>query len=372
MHHWFGYYDKLQFDPTGRYLLSMQVGFEHRKPRPDDEIRVGIIDLHDGNRWKELGTTSAWGWQQGCMLQWIPNSNTKVIWNVRHKDHYGSCVFDIASGSIFELDQPIYALSPDGQSAITADFRRINDVRPGYGYVGFPDPHAHENAPENSGIFHVDLTSGESKLILSLADIVKIGDVPWDEPGVKHYVNHLLVNPVGSRFEFLHRSRLVNGKWKSRMLTANLDGSNVRVLDSNGMTSHFIWRDPKHLLAWSKQPSHGAAFYIFRDDAKPKVEAIGTEVMRRDGHCTYLPNRDWIVNDTYPDAKRYQTVYLYHVPTGKRIDVAKFHSPKIYSGEWRCDTHPRHSPDGKQLVIDAPYEDQGRQLHMIDITSIVS
>jgi len=31
-HHWFGYYDKLQFDPTGRYVLGMQVPFEHRSP----------------------------------------------------------------------------------------------------------------------------------------------------------------------------------------------------------------------------------------------------------------------------------------------------------------------------------------------------
>jgi hypothetical protein len=30
--HWFGYYDKLQFDPSGRYVLGMEVGFEHRSP----------------------------------------------------------------------------------------------------------------------------------------------------------------------------------------------------------------------------------------------------------------------------------------------------------------------------------------------------
>ena len=58
-HHWFGYYDKLQFDPTGRYLLSMQVDFEHRSPRPDDEIQVGMIDLHNDNQWTTLGSTTA-------------------------------------------------------------------------------------------------------------------------------------------------------------------------------------------------------------------------------------------------------------------------------------------------------------------------
>src|SRR5688572_27650388 len=32
--HWFGYYDKLQFDPAGRFVLGMRVGFEHRSPKP--------------------------------------------------------------------------------------------------------------------------------------------------------------------------------------------------------------------------------------------------------------------------------------------------------------------------------------------------
>jgi hypothetical protein len=37
--HWFGYYDKLEFDPTGRYLLGMEVDFENRTPRPDCSSR---------------------------------------------------------------------------------------------------------------------------------------------------------------------------------------------------------------------------------------------------------------------------------------------------------------------------------------------
>jgi len=32
-HHWFGYYDKLQFDPADRLVLGMEVDFEHRSPR---------------------------------------------------------------------------------------------------------------------------------------------------------------------------------------------------------------------------------------------------------------------------------------------------------------------------------------------------
>ena len=76
-YHWFGYYDKLQFDPSSRYVLGMEVDFEHRSPKPEDEIRVGVIDTGDKDRWTELGTTRAWNWQQGCMLQWLPGSKTR-------------------------------------------------------------------------------------------------------------------------------------------------------------------------------------------------------------------------------------------------------------------------------------------------------
>ena len=61
LHHWFGYYDKLQFDPTNRLVLSNQVSFEHRTPRATDEIKVGYVDLEDKDRWTEIGSSRAWG-----------------------------------------------------------------------------------------------------------------------------------------------------------------------------------------------------------------------------------------------------------------------------------------------------------------------
>src|SRR5690349_17033719 len=80
-YHWFGYYDKLEFDPSSRYVLGMRVGFEHRSPKPEDAIELGMVDLESGDRWIPLGETRAWNWQQGTMLQWLPGSKTEVIWN---------------------------------------------------------------------------------------------------------------------------------------------------------------------------------------------------------------------------------------------------------------------------------------------------
>src|SRR4051812_13697334 len=68
--HWFGYYDKLQFDPSSRYVLGMQGSFEHRMPTAGDKVRVGMVDTGEGDRWIDLGESHSWSWHQGCMLQW--------------------------------------------------------------------------------------------------------------------------------------------------------------------------------------------------------------------------------------------------------------------------------------------------------------
>src|SRR5919205_436908 len=53
--HWFGYYDKLEFDPTSRYVLGMEVDFQHRSPKETDVIKVGMVDLEQNDRWIKLG-----------------------------------------------------------------------------------------------------------------------------------------------------------------------------------------------------------------------------------------------------------------------------------------------------------------------------
>jgi len=369
--HWFSYYDKLQFDPTGRYVLGMEVDFEHRSPRANDIIKIGMVDLKDSDRWIELGQSSAWCWQQGCMLQWRPGSKNEIIWNDRKDSGFVCHILDVHSRSKRTLTHPIYTISPDGRTAVAPDFRRIQDMRPGYGYVGLPDPYKDTAAPTDSGIFRIDLESGKQELIISLADIAKFGQIPGNPKDAKHYFNHLLFNTDGSRFIFLHRWRAPGMRsFGTRMLTAKADGTDIHIVDPYGKTSHFIWRDPEHILAWSWHPSNGDAFYLYEDGTE-KVETVGKGIMTRNGHCTYLPGNKWILNDTYPDKNRNQNVYLYDVATGKTVPLSHFYLPPEYNGEWRCDTHPRFSPDGRKVVIDSPHAGNGRQMYLIDINAIV-
>jgi len=371
-HHWFSYYDKLQFDVSGRYVLGMEVDFERRSPRPDDVIKIGMVDLADGDRWIELDQSRAWCWQQGCMLQWRPGSKTEILFNDRQGDKFVCHVLDVKTRSKRTVPHPIYTVSPDGRTAFTPDFRRINDMRPGYGYAGPADPFHDQLAPKDSGISRVDLDTGKHDLVVSMAEIAALPFPGRDLSKMKHWFNHLLVNTDGSRLEFLHRWRAPTGSgFVTRMLTVNPDGSDVRIIDPSGHTSHFIWRDPRHILAWSWHESHGPGFYLFEDKTGGKIEIVGRGVMSQNGHCSYLPGNQWILCDTYPDRQRNQHPYLYQVATGKRFPLGHFLLPKEYQGEWRCDTHPRFSPDGRSVVIDSPHLGTGRQMHLIDIRGIV-
>ncbi|MSR31315.1 MAG: hypothetical protein EXR99_07410 [Gemmataceae bacterium] len=366
--HWFGYYDKLQFDPSSRFALGMRVSIEHRSPKPEDAIQIGMVDLQDKDNWINLGTSKAWCWQQGCMLQWLPGSAKEILWNDRQEGEFVCHVLDVKTGKKRTLPHPIYAVSPDGKTAIAADFRRLHDTRPGYGYAGVPDPSL-ELAPKDSGIFSVDLQTGTQKLLFSMAQLAAFGELSPSMKGAKHWFNHLLFNTDGSRFVFLHRWKPAEGKvsFKTRMVTARADGSDLFVLDPSGETSHFIWRDPNHILAWTKPEGKGAGFYLFKDKTA-EVLQVGAGIMTKNGHCSYIPGNDWILNDTYPDRERLQHPYLFHLPTGKNLPLGRFLSPKEYAGEWRCDTHPRFSPDGNLVCIDSPHEGKGRQLYLIDIS----
>lgn len=70
--------------------------------------------------------------------------------------------------------------------------------------------------------------------------------------------------------------------------TVDLEGNNLRIVDPHGKTSHFIRRDPEHILAWAYHPSHGERLCLCRDGAE-KAEFVAPNVTTNHGHCTSLP-----------------------------------------------------------------------------------
>lgn len=372
--YWFGYYDKKLTDSKGRYVLAMRSNFEHRTPTSNDVIQVGMIDLKRKNTWIQLGETRAWSWQQGCMLQFIPGSDDEVIWNDRENDHFISRVVNIRTMKARTLPRPVYTLSSDGKTALGLDFARLQVHRPGYGYVGVEDKTQDIKAPDQSGIYRMNLKTGESKLLLTPAQIIQIPLEGVNFQDYFHWFNHLLISPDGTRFIFLHRwHKNPKSGFLTRMFTANMDGKDLFVLDPSGKTSHFIWKDNHSVAMYTQPVGMKEQFYLFKDKTN-EINSIGEEVMVENGHCTYVPGTDneWMLNDTYPNkVTQLQTLFLYNTRTGKRIDIGQFLSPPPYKGEWRCDLHPWASPDGRTAFFQSAHEGKGRRIYQVDISKII-
>jgi Tol biopolymer transport system component len=133
------------------------------------------------------------------------------------------------------------------------------------------------------------------------------------------------------------------------------------------MVSHFIWRDPKHILAWSTEPE-GNFFHLYEDKTKT-VETVGAGVLTVDGHCTYSPDGQWILTDTYPDRERMQNLVLFRPEDGTLVSLGRFYQERPTNEEWRCDLHPRWSRDGRYVCIDSKCSGQ-RQMYLLDVSEI--
>jgi len=368
-HHFFGYYDKCPWDKTGRYMIGLETEFMDRPPGPKDKAVIGLIDTEKDNLWQPLAETHAWNWQQGTRLEWLWPNTKRIIYNSVKDDKFVSVIHDISSGDKRILPRPIYAVSHDSKSALSLNFARLHHTRPGYGYAGPADPWEDEPAPDQDGIYWMNLETGENRLIISLAQILTIAP---DESmkGAKHWFNHLLFNPAETRFVFLHRWADPEKKsWSSRFLSANVDGSDIYCIVHEKLISHFDWYDDDCVLVWARQSSIGDYFYLCNATG-PEKEIVGKDILTYDGHCSYSPDRRWILTDLYPDENLMMTLILYCVRDNKRIDIAKILSSSE-RGEIRCDLHPRWSRNGTQVCFDSIHEGT-RQMYVADVADIVS
>jgi hypothetical protein len=359
--HFFGYYDKFETDPSGRYVLGQQISFEHRLPQAGEAIKIGMVDTQDSNTWIELGISRAWSWQQGCMLQWRPGSATEVLWNDLENGAFVCRVYDIKTKKMRTLPRAIGHVSSDGKKAVCEDFSRIWDCRAGYGYPGVPDKLAAQPAPAEEGIWKMDLDTGEVKLLFSFADAVK-ATYENQKPTDKHYINHLQWSPDNKRFLFFDRW-LTGPGMPTRVFTLGADGKDLRLLSKMG-ASHYIWRDNESVLIWGLEEN---GYTIYKDDNDGKADGVLWKAPN--GHQLFIPGTDnqWLVADSYA-----RELYLYHVPTARFVFLGRYPQDKAYKGEWRCDLHPRVSRDGKAIFFDSPHAGNMRQIYRIQIGHVIA
>ena len=365
----FGYYDKSPWDASGQFILCMRAKDTWSKPDPTDSLEIVLIDTKDGNSFRSLAYTNTWNVQQGCMAQWLgPTFDKKIIYNDIRDGRYCSVILDVLSKEEQVLSKPVYTVSPDGKTALSLDFSRLHNLRPGYGYAALPEKTKEVILPDETCIWKMDIETGDVAELLKYTDFAKFEPrSEMQEEGSVHKVNHLMISPNGKRFMVLYRWYCGQRKY-TRLITCNIDGSDMYLLSDDDMVSHCYWKNNEHIIAFENKRGEGTGYYLMKDKSQEYTH-LWPE-LNGDGHPSYCPtDNSLVVFDTYPDRARIQEVKVARDTDveGKDIKVlARVFAPFKYDNDTRCDLHPRWSRDGKKICFDACFEGH-RGLYVVDV-----
>jgi hypothetical protein len=358
----FGYYDRCPWSHDQRRLLIGRASIGPRRPTADDPLELLLLDVASGEA-AQFATSHAWDWQMGCRMQWLDDG--RILHNDRRDGRVVSVIRDADGREQRELTMPV--IDTHGTTAVTLNFARLDLCRPGYGVMG-TGYSADVLAPDDDGLFRVDLDSGRTELLVSFARLRDFAPHPTMDQG-PGWMNHLMLNPSGTRVAFLHRwGPMAQPPWTTRLFTCDLDGGRLHLLNPEPFTSHCFWFDDEHMLTWCGRDDRQA--YWLMTDLSDQAVSFGDDWFDRDGHCSFSPDRKWMLTDTYPHGADHRKLLLFRWPDGPRYDVGRFFDDPAWKGANRCDLHPRFSRDGRSVCIDATHEGE-RGVYVVDVSGVV-
>lgn len=368
----FGYYDTSPMNADGRLVLAHVAPSDIRNPGPLDKIKIGYFDLQNKNQFVELDQTAAWCWQMGARLRWFPSPKSReVTYNRVTSNGYEAVIRSVDNPTeIRTIGQPLYEIDPNGHYGVSVNFSRLAWLRPGYGYGAHPDPFRHQRRPSEDGLWFIDLKSGKSTLVTSLDELANFKGHSAG-PDAWHYINHVSINPSGSRIMFFHiwvDDLNDSNRWGARIMIVNPDGSGLETVNHASNPSHYCWRNDTTYVVFMHDSETGKGEYAEFSDPGGYRGPLWDHLPNRDGHQTFSPDGKTLLTDSYPDKYLEQSLMLFGKSEGPRI-LGRFRPSPRYRNDMRCDLHPRWSPSGNEILFDSTHQGR-RKLYVIELDGL--
>ena len=356
----FGYYDKSPENFSGNKVIYHRTKYDTKK-LPSKSLSVQIVlKCLKTNNIEVVDQTYAYNWQQGSKLMWI--SENKFIYNIYSEElnKYQSKIYDTIHRTFKVLDLPIYDCYKD-ETAYCLNYSRLMDLRPDYGYRNIESDIDYENY-ENDGVLKLSIFKNTYSVIISLKQLIDLDYLPSMKQA-KHKVNHIMVCPDGSKIMFMYRWVSLTGKRYDRLLIANADGGNIKIVCDNEMVSHCTWKNNETIIGYLRYNGEDNFYQINieRNETKylsEKLKNFG------DGHPTIINNK--MIFDTYPDRSRMKKLYVYDLDVNKVIFIAEFFESLNFYNQTRCDLHPRFNADSSVIYFDSVHSGK-RKLYKIEL-----
>jgi len=409
------FYDTSPISPSGRYAAMLRFPYEDRSPSPGDDAQVLVVDLTTGDVVYRTPTAS-WDTQVGAHVQWGVSDEALFFNRIDTESWraYGVRA-NIFTGEERPLAGTVYMISPDGRLSATPSLEKIGIVQLGYGGA-VPDLARRRNrgAPDDDGLFLVDTETGQSRLLLSFAEIYerlqpRFPGISLDRGGF--YGFHTKWNPQGTRLLFIVRWDADGGRryrtlnW---LISVRPDGSDLTVaVDAERWKQghHPNWcPDGEHIVMNlsgenPRDPRVRAALLIARTARKlglryrPSIAQLRLMTFRYDGselrsvapghqgsgHPTMHLDGRHVLTDAYPAepvsaGDGTVPIRLIDIESGTSQTVVRIRTRPFVSGrfdELRVDPHPAWDASGRYLVFNG-CPDGTRAVFVADIAPLLT
>jgi hypothetical protein len=381
--HFFGYIGHcltIPWNASGRYIVALRTDFHDHLPKPGEMADVVLIDRQQGNKVTAVDQTRAWNLQQGTMLFWNPDrAETQFFFN--DVDPQTGVVFT----ALYDIEERRRVreyrfgeesianggVAPNGRYFAGINYGKISRSRDVISYAGTFDFSASGPAnPENDGLFRVEISSGERKLLVSykqLSDLLLDNEKNRAKLGPPEkypvYVHHTMWNRESEWIAFIVRGK--QNKRPSAGCAVRVDGSDLRQIPFAG---HPEWLEGGVFAMASKE--HGS-FNLYDVAQQKWTGQIGGGAFRdTDDDNALSPDGKWLVGSYKDKTKPSEYVYTFF----RRADGAVVHSPvvptKVGGGDLRLDPAPRWNRTSDQVLVPGMAKDGTVQLYILTLKGL--
>jgi hypothetical protein len=385
--HNFGYIGHaltIPWDSTGRYIVSLRIGFHDRMPESGEAADVVLVDTHAGNRTTVVDQTRAWNLQQGTMLYWNPSAADRqflfndldlktgrvftVLYDIKEKRRLREFRFSkpaIGNGGV----------DPNGRYFAGINYGKITASREVISYAGAKDDLAEPNRqgsappanPDTDGLFLVDpALDGKRELILSYANLArflfadqKILQDLGDPNQFPLYVHHTLWNRTGEWIMFVVRGR--QDMRPNVGCVIRRDGTGLRRIPYAG---HPEWGEGSRLILPNKAEKRFDLYDVATEKYVGKLGDEGTFADPIDDNAL-SPDGRWLVGSR--KLKPAKCVYtLYRLADGLTVQSPPIPT-KEGGGSVRVDPAPRWNRTSDGLLVPGIADDGTLQLFTLKL-----
>ncbi|MBL8176043.1 MAG: hypothetical protein JNK48_15300 [Bryobacterales bacterium] len=374
-HHFFGYIGHVQNTPwnaSGRYMAALRTGFQDRMPEPVDAADVVLIDTRSRNADLAVERTRAWNFQQGTMFYWNPRAQeTQLLFNDRdvETNHVFPVLFDVARRK--RIREYRFKDTPFGNGGVAQNggwfaainYGRMARLRPVTGYPKAFDWNAKTPAPDDDGVFVVEIATGRKRLLVSFRQLAEHAARNGRNVDGQHlFINHTLWSRDSEHLYFFLRADFeVRGKRVDLPFTIRRDGSGLTMHEQH-IGGHPEWEYGNRMIG-----DVNGEQILYDVEQKKVVEVIGgAQVFPNPGGDVALSaDGKWFVNGY---RRRSENFYIVYRRADRTYAQTKgFPHPGKTGGELRVDAAPCWNRTGDRIAFPAIAEDGTRQMFAIRV-----